>query len=163
LEVYLADLWCEILKLDKVGIHDKFFEVGGNSLLGARVINRIRQKLGEMIFIVALFEAPTIAQFATYLRAHYAQAVTREFGRDPTLARKKSGTKAQGEGQKTITAADVTTMRQLLPSFEQHLKSPPTERTNPSAIFILAPHRSGTTLLRVMLAGHPRLFAAPEL
>jgi hypothetical protein len=34
---------------------------------------------------------------------------------------------------------------------------------NPSAIFILSPPRSGTTLLRVMLAGHPRLFAAPEL
>src|SRR6185503_15624058 len=34
---------------------------------------------------------------------------------------------------------------------------------NPPAIFILSPPRSGSTLLRVMLAGHPRLFSPPEL
>lgn len=38
-----------------------------------------------------------------------------------------------------------------------------TSKKNPPAIFILAPPRSGTTLLRVMLAGHPKLFAANEL
>jgi hypothetical protein len=37
------------------------------------------------------------------------------------------------------------------------------ERRNPPAVFVVAPPRSGTTLLRVMLGGHPRLFAPPEL
>ena len=38
-----------------------------------------------------------------------------------------------------------------------------TDAFNPPAMFILSPPRSGTTLLRVMLAGHPDLFAASEL
>src|SRR5262249_4303705 len=41
LERFLADLWRDILHLDRVGIHDQFFELGGDSLLGAALINRI--------------------------------------------------------------------------------------------------------------------------
>jgi len=40
---YLAALWTQLLRLDKVGIHDNFFEVGGNSLLGTRLLARVRQ------------------------------------------------------------------------------------------------------------------------
>lgn len=165
LERYLANLWREILKLDTVGIHHKFFEVGGNSLLGALVINDVRRTLDEMIYIVALFEAPTIAQFAAYLSAHYAAAVAKAFGTDSaiTITGKKKTSRPQPPEEKTITVADVTAMRHLLPSFEPQVKAAPTERKNPPALFILSTHRSGTTLLRVMLAGHPALFAVPEL
>lgn len=95
LERYLAQLWCDILKLEQVGIHDKFFEVGGNSLLGVTFINKVRQQLGEAILIVALFEAPTIAQFALLLSANFANAVTRVFGVDAVVTG-KSGKAIQG-------------------------------------------------------------------
>ncbi len=80
LERYLAELWCEVLRLDRIGIHDRFFEAGGDSLLGAVLVNRLQQKLGELVYIVALFEAPTVAQLAVHLERHYAGAVARVFG-----------------------------------------------------------------------------------
>ena len=61
-------------------------------------------------------------------------------------------------------ASDVARMRQLIPTVSRDTeRAVPNEPSNPPAIFILAPHRSGTTLLRIMLAGHHGLFAAPEL
>ena len=55
-------------------------------------------------------------------------------------------------------------MRQLIVPLPPHVQSEAGQQEkNPRAIFVLAPPRSGTTLLRVMLAGHPQLFAAAEL
>ena len=80
LEHFLARVWCKTLGLDQIGVNDKFFELGGDSLLGAVVIRKIQEQLGEPIYIVALFEAPTIGELARYLNAHYGNAVSRVFG-----------------------------------------------------------------------------------
>jgi amino acid adenylation domain-containing protein/FkbM family methyltransferase len=158
LERYLAGLWAEVLKRDHVGIHDRFFEAGGDSLLGAALINRVQARLGEIVYIVALFEAPTIAEFAVYLEKHYQRAVARAFGSGPAAGRAGA---ARPDGRR-IEAADVARMRELVPSVGGTDGMPPGPR-NPRALFVLATHRSGTTLLRVMLAGHPGLFGAAEL
>ncbi len=60
-EQMLADIWCEILNIDKVGIHDNFFEIGGHSLLATQMMSRIRDKFEVEPPLSALFEAPTIA------------------------------------------------------------------------------------------------------
>ena len=63
-----------------------------------------------------------------------------------------------------IDASKVEQFRQLVSSSPLVKRvSGAAETKNPTAIFILAPPRSGTTLLRVMLGGHPSLFAPPEL
>ena len=67
LEKYLTNLWQEILEIDQIGINDKFFELGGNSLQAAQFINRIQEKIGETIFIVTIFTAPSIGQYAKML------------------------------------------------------------------------------------------------
>src|SRR6185369_15053912 len=54
----------------------------------------------------------------------------------------------------------VAQVRQLIKPLPPLASS---EQKNPPAIFVLSPPRSGTTLMRVMLAGHPKLFAPPEL
>ena len=59
-EEVLAAIWCEVLKLDRVGIHDNFFELGGHSLVATRVAARIRDSLGIELPIRAIFEAPTV-------------------------------------------------------------------------------------------------------
>ncbi|NQE37105.1 non-ribosomal peptide synthetase [Microcoleus asticus] len=63
-EEVLGRIWAEILGLDRVGIHDNFWECGGHSLLAAQVISRIRNTLEIELSLRSLFEAPTIAELA---------------------------------------------------------------------------------------------------
>jgi amino acid adenylation domain-containing protein len=64
IEELVAQVWKEVLKLEKVGVHDNFFELGGHSLLGTQVVTRLRGAVCRQIPLRALFEAPTVAQFA---------------------------------------------------------------------------------------------------
>jgi non-ribosomal peptide synthetase component E (peptide arylation enzyme)/acyl carrier protein len=61
-EEVLVGIWCEVLKLDRVGIHDNFFELGGNSLLAMRVMTRIRDSFGIELPLRALFETSSVAE-----------------------------------------------------------------------------------------------------
>ena len=158
LEEFLADIWREVLHVEEIGIHDNFFELGGNSILGAVFINKVQQKLDVFVYIIAVFDAPTIAQFAAFLNARYKDAVTKHFS---GATADSAEAKANSDHAAAINSAQVAQIRALIPSL------PPCEESNnaknPPAVFILSTPRSGTTLLRVMLAGHPRLFAPPEL
>jgi thioesterase domain-containing protein len=86
LEESLAGLWREVLRLDKVGIYDHFFELGGSSIQGAMLINRLQQLLGEPVYVVALFDAPTIDGLAHYLNEAFPGAVRRLFGPESLAA-----------------------------------------------------------------------------
>lgn len=67
LENQLALIWAEVLRLDRVGIHDNFFEVGGHSLLATQVASRIHELLGRDLSVRELFEAPTVSELALRL------------------------------------------------------------------------------------------------
>ncbi|MEG4442911.1 amino acid adenylation domain-containing protein [Microcoleus sp. AT9_B5] len=67
LELLLAGVWSKLLKLDRVGIHDNFFEIGGNSLMTLQVAVQVRDLLATDLPVVKLFQHPTIAQLANYL------------------------------------------------------------------------------------------------
>ena len=155
LESYLVELWQDILNLDQVGIDDRFFDLGGSSLQGAQFINRLKDALGEFIYIVTLFAAPTIAEYAQLLRRDYQEAIARRFGREAIPA-----TTAPTPTQTKLTFASFAKMRRFIPTLGTNGK---VTAKNPRAVFILAPPRSGTTLLRVMLAGHSGLFSTSEL
>jgi amino acid adenylation domain-containing protein len=60
-EEMLADIWIEVLNLQRVGIHDNFFELGGHSLLLTQVASRIQQAFQVSLPLRTLFDAPTIA------------------------------------------------------------------------------------------------------
>jgi amino acid adenylation domain-containing protein len=152
LEAFLAGLFEATLKLEGVGATDDFFELGGSSLTGAVLINRLQQELGEIVQVVTIFDAPSVRQLAEYLRREHPRAVERMFGAEalgdlaPRAARR-------------VDAERLAELRSLVPPAPELAA----EGTNPPAVFVLAPPRSGTTLLRVMLGGHPGLFAPPEL
>jgi amino acid adenylation domain-containing protein len=61
LERVMAGVWAEVLGMERVGIGDNFFDLGGQSLLGTRLISRIRSVLGMEAGIGDLFEAQTVA------------------------------------------------------------------------------------------------------
>ncbi|MBV9109410.1 MAG: amino acid adenylation domain-containing protein, partial [Gemmatimonadetes bacterium] len=63
-ETALAEIWCELLKVERVGRHDNFFELGGHSLLAVRLISRVRQVLGAEVGIADLFERPVLVDLA---------------------------------------------------------------------------------------------------
>ncbi|MFE4637312.1 amino acid adenylation domain-containing protein [Streptomyces sp. NPDC056773] len=60
----LAALFCEILKLDTVGIHDNFFALGGHSMASMRLLGRIRAEFGAELSIRDVFDALTVAGLA---------------------------------------------------------------------------------------------------
>ncbi len=64
MEHALAELWQELLNVERVGRHDNFFELGGHSLLAVQLMVRVRQVLGVELSMVTLFAKPTIAQLA---------------------------------------------------------------------------------------------------
>jgi acyl carrier protein len=63
-EEQLADMWAQVLGIDRIGARDNFFELGGHSLLATQVVSRIRDAFGVEIPLAALFDQPTIAETA---------------------------------------------------------------------------------------------------
>jgi thioesterase domain-containing protein/acyl carrier protein len=64
----LLAIWKEVLGIPKIGPHDNFFDVGGHSLLAARLIAEIERATGRTIPVSAVFRAPTIEAFAHLLK-----------------------------------------------------------------------------------------------
>ncbi|MBB5866574.1 non-ribosomal peptide synthetase, partial [Xanthomonas sp. 3058] len=67
LELLLAALWRELLGVEQFGRHDSFFALGGHSLLGVRLISRIRSTLGLELPLAALFAQPRLSDLAQAL------------------------------------------------------------------------------------------------
>ncbi len=153
-ERFLARLWSEVLRSEGFGVHDRFFELGGNSITGAIFINRLQQELGEIVHVVTIFDQPTIAGLAAFLTAEYPRALERLFG-----ALGETRAEAVKRVDEAVIAEVDRLVRKLGP-LPQEIAAQPKGST---AVFVLSPPRSGSTLLRVMLAGHPLLFAPPEL
>jgi amino acid adenylation domain-containing protein len=63
-EQALADIWTEVLGLERIGIHDNFFERGGHSLLAMQVVSRVRRRFTIELPVRTLFLHPTIALLA---------------------------------------------------------------------------------------------------
>lgn len=63
-EKTIAEVWCEVLGLNQIGIRDNFFELGGDSLQAIRVVSRLRLAFEVEVPVAALFESPTITLLA---------------------------------------------------------------------------------------------------
>jgi amino acid adenylation domain-containing protein len=71
-EEVLAGLWTDVLKIERIGVHDNFFEVGGHSLLATQLISRVHSTFHVEFPLRSLFEAPTVSSMAKMLIKHEA-------------------------------------------------------------------------------------------
>jgi amino acid adenylation domain-containing protein/non-ribosomal peptide synthase protein (TIGR01720 family) len=63
-EEILADIWKDVLGLDRVGVEDNFFDLGGHSLIAVQVLSRVRTAFDVEVPLRRVFEASTITQLA---------------------------------------------------------------------------------------------------
>ena len=70
-ERQLIALWQAVLHLDRVGVHDNFFDLGGHSLLLIQLHRRLQDTHGQQVTVMDLFRYPTVATLAAHLsRSH---------------------------------------------------------------------------------------------
>lgn len=68
-EEAVAEVWQKVLAVERVGAADNFFNLGGHSLLAARVVTQVRKRCDVEISVRALFEKPTLGEFAAAVDA----------------------------------------------------------------------------------------------
>jgi acyl-CoA synthetase (AMP-forming)/AMP-acid ligase II/acyl carrier protein len=127
LESALVEIWMEVLGSARIGVLDDFFDLGGHSLLAARLVARLRDRLGVEIPLRQIFETSTIADLAVALLE--AEASPRGLG---------GGGVDRGRGDEADQPppSEASTLRALL---EAHA------RRAPSAPAIVAPGRTSLT------------------
>ncbi len=168
LEKLLAGIWKRTLQIEKVGVHDNFFELGGDSLKAAILINRLQQELDIILYVVVLFDNQDIASLARYLAGKYPEKVLevcKKYYPDDNYDFIKTGKKVKVydiNDDKIKEAKEILSSRTKDKNYEdEFLNTLPSKLKR--AVFILSAPRSGSTLLRVILAGHSKLFSPPEL
>lgn len=70
----VAEMWQDLLGIDRVGITDNFFELGGHSLLVAQLQRRLREQFGRELALVQLLARPTVAGIADLIETSSAAA-----------------------------------------------------------------------------------------
>jgi non-ribosomal peptide synthetase component F len=68
-EAIIEGLWCELLNRDRVGVHENFFEIGGQSLLATQLISRLRLTFNLEVDFRVFFDNPTIRELALHIQS----------------------------------------------------------------------------------------------
>ncbi|MEH2067467.1 MAG: SDR family NAD(P)-dependent oxidoreductase [Nostoc sp.] len=67
-ELAVANIWQQLLGVERVGIHDNYFELGGHSLIAVRLMAQIQRKFSQNLPLATLFQAPTVEKLASTLQ-----------------------------------------------------------------------------------------------
>jgi amino acid adenylation domain-containing protein len=78
IESAVADIWTQVLRIERVGRSDNFFDLGGHSLLAARVISRVCEQFNVEVSLREVFDAPTVEQLSARVRALRKEQITEE-------------------------------------------------------------------------------------
>jgi len=151
----LVEMWQNLLGVEGIGVNDSFFELGGDSIRAMKFINELQEQIKQSIYVVALFSAPTVAQFVDYLCDHYPGVET-ALG---STEQSEAGVKDEERVGESVLERVQSVIGQSARSGRVRVSA----QLSKPVVFILAPPRSGTSLFRILLGGHPDLFSPPEL
>ena len=76
----VASVWCELLKVEQVGVHDSFLDLGGHSLIATRMVALLRRELGVDVSLDIVFKSPTIAAIAGYVEGKVSTRAEQQRG-----------------------------------------------------------------------------------
>jgi acyl-coenzyme A synthetase/AMP-(fatty) acid ligase/acyl carrier protein len=89
-ESVISAIWQDVLQIEKVGIHDNFFDLGGHSLLMVRVNRRLREEFDREVSMIDLFRYPTVSALAEFLSQEPQAAAVAAGSQGKVQARKDS-------------------------------------------------------------------------
>ncbi|MFN8610266.1 MAG: sulfotransferase [Vulcanimicrobiota bacterium] len=138
LEEELLDMWRQVLEVEDLGTGEKFTDRGGTPELGGRLIEMLEKRFELILHLPWLVAAPTIHDQAQWLLYRCFPGPPPEEVADPRQWREA--------------------FAQRFPDVAEAAPGPPL----PPVVFVLCAARTGSTLLRIMLAGHSQLFCPPE-
>jgi amino acid adenylation domain-containing protein/natural product biosynthesis luciferase-like monooxygenase protein len=78
MEQQIAGIWSQLLGIERIGLHDNFFEIGGDSLLAIRLVSRLRDSFGIELAPRMLFEKPLLGELTLAVMHELAEAVDGE-------------------------------------------------------------------------------------
>ncbi len=78
LQEQLADIWADVLKVERVGIQDNFFQLGGHSLLATQIASRVQKTLHKGVPLRAMFECHTVEALAEFIQGLEDASITEE-------------------------------------------------------------------------------------
>jgi acyl carrier protein len=74
-EEMTVQIWSEVLGIERVGVHDNFFDLGGHSLLAISVLSRVRKEFEIELQLRSIVDAPTPAELAVVIIQHLAKGI----------------------------------------------------------------------------------------
>ena len=161
---YLQQQIAQVLQLQRsqLSLSSNLLELGMDSLMVMEAINYLKQDLQLILYPREFYERPRIDTLAKYLATEFQRV------HNPVTKDQETEDMRRGDAE-TRGRGDAETRRhgeqENIPNSQFDLRPSTFDLPNklPGIIFLLSSPRSGSTLLRVMLAGHPDLFSPPEL
>ena len=157
----LAEIWVEVLGIDRVGVFDNFFELGGHSLLATQACARVRELLQTDLSLQSFFDAPTVAQLAARItRADQPHSLPGPIARqtDTVTAPLSFGQQRLWFVNQLAPGTPVLNIPAAIP-FELRPDVPALERTLNE---IVRRHAALRTTIKIV-AGQPVQLVAPQL
>jgi acyl carrier protein len=90
MEQEIAEVWKDVLGVDRVGINDNFFDIGGHSLLMAQAHSRLQDLFRKKLPLIKMLEHPTISSLARYIGQQQDEAPVFEQNRDRAVKQRES-------------------------------------------------------------------------
>jgi amino acid adenylation domain-containing protein len=107
----IANIWQEVLKVEKIGINDNFFGLGGHSLLLVHAQSKVSDALRVKVSIIEMFKYPTISALAEHLSAQPGSMPVSSPGRTQADTRLEAMTRQRRLRQRTTTNPSVNPVR----------------------------------------------------